>query len=313
MKLHKPHAEAHDNLERWLLTYADMITLLTAFFLMMYSMSVVSKGKFNQMATSVRGGFTGSADGGQSILLGGGAHSATMGVSQNTQEAHYENAMSDLNKYVEQHKLDGKVSIRSDQRGVIITLLSDKMLFKQGMAELSGSSGLVLDKVAKILKSAPNDIQIEGHTCNLPISNAQFPSNWELSTARAGVVLRYFTKHFGLPDKRFNASGYSDTRPLFPNTSESRRQKNRRVDIVLLKTEKQREAELQRQSEIQRITNRSNVAPANSTASYGAASKTNTGDTASGTPISSLGPTPEPAKDSTNAPQGDSGDTVQAP
>ncbi len=273
MKFRKQHIEGHDNLERWLLTYADMITLLTAFFLMMYSMSVVSKGKFNQMATSVRGGFTGSADGGQSILQGGGAHSNTMGVTTDTQEAHYENAVSDLNSYVEQHNLDGKVSVRSDQRGVIITLLSDKMLFRRGSAVLSSNSGAVLDKVGKILKAAPNDIQIEGHTCNLPISSAQFPSNWELSTARAGVVLRYFTEHYGLPDKRFNASGYADTRPLLPNTTEARREKNRRVDIVLLKTEKQRTAEIQRQSEIQRITSRTSVTAADNSQAAGSKPK----------------------------------------
>lgn len=316
MKLRKPHIEAHDNLERWLLTYADMITLLTAFFLMMYSMSVVSKGKFSQMATSVRSGFTGSAEGGQSILLGGGAHSATLGVSPDTQEAHYENAMSDLNKYVEQNKLDGKVSIRSDQRGVIITLLSDKMLFQRGKAELNRNSGKVLDKVANILKAAPNDIQIEGHTCNLPISNAQFPSNWELSTARAGVVLRYFTEHFGLPDKRFNASGYAATRPIFPNTTETRREKNRRVDIVLLKTEKQREGNLQRQAEIQRITNKSNVTPADSKAQDGSAATTNSTDTAkpdTGTAKDTTNTTTSPSQDSPNTSQSSGDGTAQVP
>lgn len=250
----KPHTEGHENLERWLLTYADMITLLTAFFLMLYSMSVMSKGKFNALATSVRSGFGGVTPGGRSILSGGGAHTARPGVVPDLVYEQYQDAMRNLSRYVEQHNLKGKVSTREDERGVVISLVADNMLFGKGSALLDPSHAAVLNRVAQVIKTVPNRIQIEGHTCDLPIRTAQFPSNWELSTARAGAVLRYFTEQRGLPNARFMAAGYAETRPLVPNTSEVNRARNRRVDIVILKTDAQREADLLRRSEVRRIT-----------------------------------------------------------
>jgi chemotaxis protein MotB len=250
----KPHAEGHENLERWLLTYADMITLLTAFFLMLYSMSVMSKGKFNALATSVRSGFGGVTPGGRSILSGGGAHTARPGVVSDLAYEQYQEAMRNLSFYVEQHNLKGKVSTREDERGVVISLVADNMLFAKGSAQLDPSHNAVLNRVAQVVKAVPNRVQIEGHTCDLPIRTAQFPSNWELSTARAGAVLRYFTEKRGLPNTRFTAAGYAETRPLAPNTSEANRARNRRVDIVILKTDAQREADLLRRSEVRRIT-----------------------------------------------------------
>lgn len=246
-------AESHNNLERWLLTYADMITLLTAFFLMLYSMSVMSKGKFNLIAMSVRSGFNGIANGGPHILNGGGAHTTHPGVLPDGQHQDYEEAMRSLNSYAAAQNLQGKVNVRTDERGVVISLLSDNMLFERGKATLSPKSDALLSRVAKILTAAPNNVQIEGHTCDLPINTPLFPSNWELSTGRAASVLRYFTQRSGLPGKRFTAAGYAETRPLAPNTSETNRARNRRVDIILLKTEPQQRAELLRQTEIDRI------------------------------------------------------------
>src|SRR5258708_7996867 len=101
----QPHNEGHANHERWLLTYADMITLLTAFFLMLYSMSVMSKGKFTALATSVRSGFGGAVDSGPSILNGGGAHTTTTGPTQDGQMPQYEQAMSNFDRFVEQNRL----------------------------------------------------------------------------------------------------------------------------------------------------------------------------------------------------------------
>ncbi len=250
----KHHPEHHENLERWLLTYADMITLLTAFFLMLYSMSVMSKGKFTALATSVRSGFGGIMQGGTSILNGGGAHTLHPGILPDGTYQQYEEAMRSLRSYVEQHHLKGKVSTRDDQRGVVISLVSDDMLFARGKAELSPASDAVLTRVTRILKTVPNNVEIEGHTCDLPIHTALFPSNWELSSARAGSVLRYFTEKQNLPERRFVAAGYADTHPLVPNISESNRAQNRRVDIVLLKTDAQQQADLQRQAEIRRIS-----------------------------------------------------------
>jgi len=241
------------NQDRWLLTYADMITLLTAFFLMLYSMSVMSKGKFTQLAVSVRGGFSGAATGGGKIAPGSGSAVNRLGLSAQEYQD-YKLAMRNLRQFVEQHKLTGSVSTRTDERGVVISLIADNSLFDRGKADLRPESAAVLAQVAETLKATHNRIAIEGHTCDLPIHTAQFPSNWELSTARAGTVLRFLTGKQGLPAARFMAAGYADTRPLVSNSSEANRGRNRRVDIVILKTEAQREVDLAVRSEVRRIT-----------------------------------------------------------
>ena len=248
-----PHTDGHGNQERWLLTYADMITLLTAFFLMLYSMSVTNKGKFSVLALSVRDSFSGVMRNGGGKILPSGAKTQSTGFMPDNKYLQYSQAMRDLHRYVEQNNLGKRVTTRNDSRGVIISLVADNMLFERGKAMLSPESSAVLAKVTDIVKSAPNDVVIEGHSCDIPIHTAQYPSNWELSTARASVILRYFTEQRNLPGKRFKASGCADTVPLLPNTSEDNRAKNRRVDIVLLKTDGQRLAELSRQTEIRRV------------------------------------------------------------
>jgi len=241
------------NQDRWLLTYADMITLLAAFFLMLYSMSVMSKGKFSQLAISVRGGFSGRANAGARLVPHAQDSSNQLGLSPREYED-YRLAMQKLASFVEQNKLTGSISTRSDERGLVISLAADNMLFDRGRAELGPATAPVMARVAEILRATRNRVSIEGHTCNLPIRTAQFPSNWELSSARAAAVLRWFTETARLPDDRFMAAGYADTRPLVSNTSEENRARNRRVDIVILKTEAQRETDMAIRSEIRRIT-----------------------------------------------------------
>ena len=245
------HTDGPENLDRWLLTYADMITLLTAFFLMLYSMSVMSRGKFSALATSVRAGFSGAAS---SRGAAKSDSASTSGGNAASRYGQYQKALSDLRKYVEQQGKGSQVNVRGDERGVVISLLSDGMLFARSSATLQPQSAPLLDRVQQILKAAPNAVQVEGHTDDLPIHTAQFPSNWELSTARAGTILRAFTEGAnGLPAKRFTCAGYADTRPLMANDTETRRGRNRRVDIVLLKTDQEREADLLRRQEMRRI------------------------------------------------------------
>ena len=266
-----PDHSEHGNLERWLLTYADMITLLTAFFLMMYSMSVVSKGKFTQLASSMRSGFSGEQQGGSSILNGEGPRTTPVGTLKEQEFKQYQQAMSNLGVFVEQQNLKSKVGVRVDERGLVISLLSDNMLFARGQANLQPASEKLLQQVAQIIQTVPNRVQIEGHTCNLPIRTALFPSNWELSSMRAGSVLRYFTERQSIDRQRFVAAGYADTKPLAANTNETNRARNRRVDIVIMKSEAQREADLIRKGEIQRITADPDPAPSDT----GAPNETN--------------------------------------
>lgn len=247
--------EKHDNVERWLLTYADMITLLTAFFLMLYSMSVMSKGKFQLVATSVRSGFgTALTPGGQGILTSAHANEASNSTLTSESYHNYQEAMRELSLFVEQHRLGGQVNVHHEKRGVVISLLSDGLLFERGGSGLRSHSNALLHRVGRALKPLPNAIQVEGHTCDLPIHTTQFPSNWELSTARAGTILRFLTEEAGLPTVRLAAAGYAETRPLVANDSEAHRARNRRVDIVILKSDAQREADFKRDTEIKRIT-----------------------------------------------------------
>ena len=241
----------HDNSDRWLLTYADMITLLTAFFLMLYAMSVMSKGKFAQVASSLRSGFNTSAN--ASPSNGVGTRTTQVGILSDGQYKKYQETVSDLSRFVEQQNWKDRVRVKSDNRGVIISLASDALLFERGKAGVRSQANDLLTKVGKIVVAVPNKVQIEGHTCDLPIKTAQFPSNWELSAARAASILRVFSEGQGVEAKRFIAAGFAETRPLQPNTSERNRSSNRRVDIVILKSAAQREIDLIRRGEIQRI------------------------------------------------------------
>jgi chemotaxis protein MotB len=242
----------HDNSDRWLLTYADMITLLTAFFLMLYAMSVMSKGKFAQVASSLRSGFNTSANV-SPPSIGVGTRTTQIGILSEGQYKKYQETVSDLSRFVEQQNWKDRVQVKSDNRGVIISLASDALLFERGKAGVRSQANDLLIKVGKIVAAVPNKVQIEGHTCDLPIKTTQFPSNWELSAARASSILRVFSEGQGVESKRFIAAGFAETRPIQPNVSERNRSGNRRVDIVILKSAAQREADLIRNGEIQRI------------------------------------------------------------
>ncbi len=240
---------ANEHLDRWLLTYADMITLLTIFFLLLYSMSVVSRGKFSSLASSVRASLSPSK---ASVTAGGGGILPGSPKGE-VSEQKYAESMQNLNQFVEQHKLKDRVSVAQDTRGITISLLADDMLFQRGSADVQGGAAALLWKVSRLLQTVSNVVQVEGHTCNLPIKTAQFPSNWELSTSRAGAIVREFTERYGLDANRFRAAGYAAIRPIVPNTSETNRSRNRRVDIVILKTERQKEAETLRKAELNRV------------------------------------------------------------
>ena len=221
---------------RWLLTYADMITLLMAFFMMMYSMSILNLNKFRQVAISIRSGFGGLAEGqGRSIMGTSGQFGVkpspitgdTVGVPLQV--------VKRIQKLVKDKNLQRSVRLGQDERGLVVTLVTDKLLFGKGDADLSPASETLITSIAGAMKDVPNSIRVEGHTCDLPIVSNRYPSNWELSTARATTVVRCLIEQAGLPPDRLSAAGYADVRPIAPNTSERNRAMNRRVDIVVLK------------------------------------------------------------------------------
>lgn len=219
---------------RWLLTYADMITLLMAFFIMMYSMSVLNVSRFRQVAISIRSGFGGVKHGQGKWILSP--------VGQLIKQSDGENlgvpweVIRRLQKVVVDKQLQHSVMLRPDERGLVVSLVTDKVLFSKGDAALSSGSRKTIVAVATALKDIPNGICVEGHTCDLPIESNKFPSNWELSTARAASVVRCLIEQAGIPADRLSAAGYADSKPLVPNDSEKDRAMNRRVDIVVLKS-----------------------------------------------------------------------------
>jgi len=226
MKKHEKHVE-HDNEERWLLTYADLITLLLGLFVILYAMSKIDAGKYAELVSAMGGVFGKEKPG---VLQGQpGMLQVPMPQVQNERqkiEKEIQNALgSGMKKDL--------VSVSQNERGITIHIM-EELLFSSGSAEFKASSLIVLDSLASVLKKIPNDIRIEGHTDNVPISTPQFPSNWHLSVARAVNAGYYLIQKHGVDAEKVSVVGYAEYRPLLPNTSDENRARNRRVDIVII-------------------------------------------------------------------------------
>lgn len=222
MKDKDRHEEEHDNVERWMVSYADFITLLFAFFTVMFAISYVDTGKLEKFASSTKDAFNVNPAHKTQIIEG------VMPSISNRIELGEEikNSLHSLG-------VNSDIQVRYDERGVILSL-KDSLLFDSGRAQIKDDGLQVLDTVAHIIKKTPYKILIEGHTDNIPIKNNMFSSNWELSTARAANVLNYLIKNYNLPPERFAISGYAEYRPIASNETPEGRSKNRRVDIVFV-------------------------------------------------------------------------------
>jgi chemotaxis protein MotB len=232
-----------DNLERWLLTYSDLITLLMVFFVVLYSLSSLNVKKYQAVAVSLAQEMGG---GGQSVLNDPGV-SLAPGVSVNSpvdenitskdlQELNtLEQLRKELQDYIDQNELNGKVAVTIEERGVVISF-QDVALFPLGSAELTADAKEMVGKIGLIIMKTPQYIRVEGHTDNLPINTSLYPSNWELSVARATSVVQELIHSLNFPPYRLSATGYGEFRPRVPNGTEFQHQQNRRVDIVALKS-----------------------------------------------------------------------------
>ena len=233
MKRKKRHEE-NENAERWLLTYADLITLLLAFFIMMYVFSKKDAQKYDEVASHLKTIFSGGTG-----LAAKGSVTATSpidmpskGASSGEIKRQLESELMDSNR----NKPGGEnISVLSDERGVVIRVL-DKAFFDEGKAELKDGAKGALDKIAPIIKSVDNHVRIEGHTDNVPINTNEFKSNWELSVRRATEVVRYFVEKRGLPPERISATGYAEYRPIVQNDSPKNKALNRRIEIIVIKS-----------------------------------------------------------------------------
>lgn len=213
----------------WMTTYSDMVTLLLCFFVMLYGFSNVDTEKFQGFITSFRGGL-GVLDGGINVSQKSGVASTSSIVALEQLRAIEET----LSEFIAQEGLAGAVTLEEEERGLIVRF-ADQVFFDLGKADLKPEAKEVLRRLAPLLKDLPNPIRIEGHTDNLPINNARFPSNWELSTYRATSVIRYLIEELGFNPERLSAAGYGEYRPVVPNDTPEHRALNRRVDIVIMR------------------------------------------------------------------------------
>lgn len=222
----RKHDGGHDNQERWLLTYADLITLLLGLFVILYAMSKIDAGRYAEIVEALGGVFGGAEQG---VMNG------TQGIIQssvpvvNERDRIEREIRNQLNANVAQ----GLVSVEQNERGVTVHMM-EELLFSSGKADLKQSSLSALDSLASVLASFRNDIRVEGHTDNVPIHNLQYPSNWHLSVSRAMNTAYYLIGDNRIDPERLSVTGYSEYRPLAPNTSDENRTRNRRVDIVIV-------------------------------------------------------------------------------
>jgi chemotaxis protein MotB len=220
-----------EDLGRWLLTYADLITLLLAFFIVMYSMSQLDAKRFGKVTEALQG------------VLRGGDSVLKSKETDNTKTGHGLLNIGNLRmiqKYVEdKFKTLGKRDVLETElteRGLVVHIM-DQALFNEGSANLQSKAMDILDLISETISLLPNHIRVEGHTDDKPINTPVYPSNWELSSARATEVVRYFTNNHAIPPHKISALGYGEYRPVMPNNSIENRARNRRVDIVILTME----------------------------------------------------------------------------
>ena len=231
------HDGAHESSERWLITYADMITLLMVFFIVMYSMANTDLKKFAQVAESMQIAFhmygVGAGQGG--ILEKQKKQGDGSSILKNLppMQRDYVSVSADLSAFAVQAGLEGQINVNTNVEGIIISL-SDALAFESGSADLRPEATETLHKIAQVLLTTENRIRVEGHTDNLVTNNPLYPTNWELSAMRAVTIVRYLIEHEGIAPARLAAAGYAEFKPVAGNDNRSNRALNRRADIVII-------------------------------------------------------------------------------
>ncbi|MEX5214373.1 MAG: OmpA family protein [Nitrospiraceae bacterium] len=227
--------EEHENHERWLVSYADFITLLFAFFVVMYSVSSVNEGKFRVVSESIQAALkpvvsTPVSD----KVFEMGAHKSSLVPVLHQKPILVRKIQEVLSSRSRDVHFIKHVTIADTDEGVLITI-ADSMMFESGQAELRPEALPLLEALAEVLiDQAPKEVRVQGHTDNVPIQSTQFPSNWELSTARASSVVRALSEVYGVPTAGLSASGFAEYKPLTNNTTPEDRAKNRRVELLIV-------------------------------------------------------------------------------
>jgi chemotaxis protein MotB len=257
----KKRAPEHENHERWLVSYADFITLLFAFFVVMFASSQTDKARAKQVSEAVAkaldngssisvppavakvlGGTVDDKGQGNAMMKGPGGAQRVSKDAQPDKVIELMPSLDRLNKELEAEVREGKIEIRMEPRGLVISL-RQSAFFSSGTDSLDQSNLPIIRKLAELIATLPNSIQLEGHTDSIPIHNGRFKSNWELSCARAIAVLETFCGTFQLSRTRFSVVGRADTLPIDSNETPDGRARNRRVDVVILNSLKIEQAD----------------------------------------------------------------------
>lgn len=233
--------ERQESHERWLISYADFITLLFAFFVVMYAISSISEAKYKKVSGALENALNGplpkTADNQVNGTLKSGTdptldQAAKALAQQRKQQQKMAEVAKDLSQTLGPLISQGKVSVSQNSRGVKVDI-SDSVLFAPGQAELGNASIGLLKTLSSVIKDKAIRLEVGGHTDDVPIHSPSFPSNWELSAARASRVVRLF-RDADVDEYRMTAVGYGSTRPVLPNDTPDGRMRNRRVTLMIL-------------------------------------------------------------------------------
>lgn len=231
----KKKHEEHENHERWLVSYADFITLLFAFFVVMYSVSSVNEGKFKVLSESLVSSFNHKKTVGELSIVSLPINNNTpLQVKEPSSPRDNARVFLKVANAITAANVPQGVEITTTERGLNIRI-KDDALFQSGSARLNPQIEEFIDLIASLVKELPNLIAVEGHTDNQPIRSSLYPSNWDLSTARANVLVRYLIDHHHLADYRLSSTGYAGSRPVELNDTPEGQASNRRVELIVLK------------------------------------------------------------------------------
>ncbi|MEQ1743152.1 MAG: flagellar motor protein MotD [Candidatus Nitrotoga sp.] len=244
-----------ENHDRWLISYADFITLLFAFFVVMYAISSVNENKYQIFSASLTSAFGKQTvkseaivpTNEQDLLLKSLVDRRNAKLAEQQQEA-MQDITKNINQVMNALVTDGQVNVMQTNRGVAIEI-NASALFHQGDAILQGGAINILAEVAKVLEQVDLAIEVEGHTDDIPIKTQQFPSNWELSSARASSVVRLFIEH-GLKSRNLKAIGSAANYPVTSNDTADGRARNRRITVTILSPSSERIAQTPKESAI---------------------------------------------------------------
>ena len=259
MSRKKQNQEESSGAPEWMTTYSDMVTLLLTFFIMLFSMATIDKNKFTDIAKSLSNSLMNLSTG-ESILDSSGksiitvdfvnpsdknlpeqkekyiesAEEMVIDAQRQIHNMEMDIAKDEIRQAVEAQGIGEKVEI-VEEKDYILVRLESEVFFDSGSADIRPGGFLVLQQFAEILRNIDNEILVSGHTDNVPINTPLYKTNWELSTARATTVVRYFTETLGLDPVKFTATGNGEFRPIGDNNTAEGRQRNRRIEIMIMK------------------------------------------------------------------------------